>query len=199
MYFDPSDAVQISKLCATKICVCKCVSVCVLRGASSEIYKRVSLSHSEASMSCSHCVELFSSLLSDSSSALPLVRAHFSSLFKCLLRRAKPEMHRRKETVLKPSVRPRYTILQEGQTKREAEGRYKLSCFQHIWISAPALRLTHNQLTLSINCLIWSGRDESQFQSQVLKKKNASLVELWIKDTCKQFQEKLLPFPCLLL
>lgn len=165
-------------------------TLCVLCRASSEIYKRVSLSwlHSESSMSCSHWVELFS-LLSDSSSALPLVRAYFFSLFKCLLRRAKPEMHRRKETVLRPRVRPRYTILRGGRTKREAGGRYKLSCFQYIWISAPALRLTHNQLTLIIHCLIWSGRDESQFQSRALKKKNASMVELSIKDTCKHFQE----------
>lgn len=87
------------------------------RRSCAEAHKRVSLSglQSEASMNCSQCMELFSSFLSDSSSALPLVRAYFSSLLMCLLSRAKPEIHRKKETVLKPNVRPRYTILQKGE------------------------------------------------------------------------------------
>lgn len=61
-------------------------------------------------------MELFSSFLSDSSSALPLVRAYFSSLLMCLLSSAKPEIQRKKETVLKPNVRPRYTILQKEES-----------------------------------------------------------------------------------
>ena len=94
-----------------------------------EAHKRVSLSglQSDAGINCSQWTELFSSFLSVSSSALPLVRAYFSSLFTCLLSRAKPEIQRRKETVLKPSVRPRYTILQDeeslivrGHTRKES-------------------------------------------------------------------------------
>lgn len=78
-------------------------------------HKRVSPSglQSKASINCSQCMELFSSFRSDSSSALPLVRAFFSSLLICLLSRAKPKIQKKKETVLKPSVRARYTILQK--------------------------------------------------------------------------------------
>lgn len=63
-------------------------------------------------MSRSHCVEPFSSLLSDSSSVPPSATADSSTVFTCLLRRAKPAAHRRRESVLRPRVRPRYTDLQ---------------------------------------------------------------------------------------
>lgn len=66
----------------------------------------------EARMSCSHCVETFSSLLSDSSSVPPSAIADSSTLLTCLLRRTKPETHRRRESVRRPRVRPRYTVLQ---------------------------------------------------------------------------------------
>lgn len=59
----------------------------------------------------SHCPELFSSFCSDTSFALPLVRAVFSSIFICLLRTANPKMHRKKERVLRPNVRLKYTVL----------------------------------------------------------------------------------------
>lgn len=56
-----------------------------------------------------------SSFLSASSSALPLARAPWipflSSSFSCRLSRMKPGMQMRKETVLRPRVRPRYATL----------------------------------------------------------------------------------------
>lgn len=78
-----------------------------------EAHKRVSLSglQSKASINCSQCMELLSSFLSVSSSALPLVSRFFSSFLICLLSRTNPKIQRKKETVLKPKVRPKYTIL----------------------------------------------------------------------------------------
>lgn len=67
----------------------------------------------ETGKHCSQSTEPFSSFLRDSSSALPF-REYFSSLLMCLLRKAKPEIQRKKESVLKPSVRPRYNILQKN-------------------------------------------------------------------------------------
>lgn len=82
-------------------------------------HRQVSLSwrRSEAVKHCSQSTEPFSSFLRDSSSALPLVREYFSSLLMCLLRKAKPEIQRKKESVLNPSVRPRYNILQKKPKK----------------------------------------------------------------------------------
>lgn len=100
------------------VCVFFCTSEVLHTWSWTGTHKRVSRSwlQSEAGINRSQCMELFSSFLSDSSSALPLVRAYFSSLLMCLLSRAKPEIQRRKETVLKPSVRPRYTILQAEES-----------------------------------------------------------------------------------
>lgn len=66
----------------------------------------------EARTSRSHCMEPFSSLPSDSGLAPPSAMVGSSALLTCLLSRAKPEMHRRRESVLRPRVRPRYTVLQ---------------------------------------------------------------------------------------
>lgn len=84
-------------------------------------HRQVSLSWrpSEAVKHCSQSTEPFSSFLRDSSSALPLVREYFSSLLMCLLRKAKPEIQRKKESVLNPSVRPRYNILQKKNQKNK--------------------------------------------------------------------------------
>lgn len=71
----------------------------------------------EARMSRSHCMEPFSSLPSESGSAPPSATAESSPLLTCLLSRAKPETHRRRESVLRPRVRPRYTVLQ-GATEQ---------------------------------------------------------------------------------
>lgn len=124
---------RLHKFCTNIYSVCyeKCPQC--LRGCA-EAHKRVSLSglQSKASINCSQCMEPFSSFLSDSNSALPLVRAFFSSLLMCLLSRAKPEIQRKKETVLKPRVRPRYTILQgeesktvSGQTGKESSYKWQ--------------------------------------------------------------------------
>lgn len=60
---------------------------------------------------------LLSSFLrdSDSISTFPLVSAIFSSCLTCLPSRTKPSIHRRKETVLRPIVRPRYTTLEQNR------------------------------------------------------------------------------------
>lgn len=80
-------------------------------------HRQVSLSWrpSEAVKHCSQSTEPFSSFPRGASSALPLVREYFSSPLMCLLRKAKPEIQRKKESVLKPSVRPRYNILQKKE------------------------------------------------------------------------------------
>lgn len=103
--------------------VCLCVQSFPLEQEAS--HKRVSRwrLQLEARMSCSHCVEPFSSVLSDSSSVPPAATADSSTLHTCLLTRAKPEMHRSRESVLRPRVRPRYTVLQGGQKRHEARRR----------------------------------------------------------------------------
>lgn len=143
-----TNPVQIYTLCAMKSVHSVCFSIhlrCSMelgqrRRGCAEAHKRVSLSGlwSKASINCSQCVELFSSFFRDSNSALPLDRAYFSSLLICLLSRAKPEIQRKKETVLKPNVRPRYTILQKeesntvtGQTGKELS--YKSLRVSHIF------------------------------------------------------------------
>lgn len=102
-----------------------CACVCPELLTCAESYKRVSrwCLQLEARMSCLHCVGPFSSLLSDSSSVPTSATADSSTLLMCPLRRAKPGMHRRRESVLRPRVRPRYAVLQgaTGETRGQKE------------------------------------------------------------------------------
>lgn len=119
-----TNPVQIYSLRAMKSVHSVCSSIhmrCLMelsqkRRLCADAHKWVSLSglQSRVSVNCSQCMELFSSFFSDSDSALPSVRAFFSTILTCLLSRAKHRIQKKNETVLKPSVRPRYTILQKS-------------------------------------------------------------------------------------
>lgn len=119
-----TNTVQIYSLRAMKSVHSVCSSIhmrCLMqlsqkRRLCAEAHKWVSRSglQSRPNVICSQCMELFSSFFSDSDSALPSVRAFFFTILTCLLSRAKHRIQKKNETVLKPSVRPRYTILQKS-------------------------------------------------------------------------------------
>lgn len=118
-------------------------------GLCAEAHKWVSLSRlqSRANVNCSQCTEPFSSFFSDSDSALPSVRAFLSTIFTCLLSRAKHTIQKKNETVLKPSVSPRYTILKKSFLLENKLG----DCFQVILESSNTCpRRSHTSSLMSL-------------------------------------------------